>query len=517
MPFMDMLRNFPVGRKRKTAVSIATELEMEHQLRIQRYRRAWKFYDGKHWAYKTDPDDPAVTLNYVRKFVDAHVAFFAGKGFSVTIPDDPTTPNNESDDRTFVLNMLKKTWEWNDKDLWLTQAAQMGSVTGDVFLRLSWETEDPMAELPYCKVEVVPSHLAFPTFAGPEGPNKQNIESVTFIFPKFVVRRDAEDSPMFHKRKAVEYTVETWFKDKVIEWDGEEMTERENVLGEIPVVHFQNLVRVGEFYGISDVQDVIEINREYNEKNTDVSDVINYQGSPVTILKGAKIQNLERGPNRIWGIPAEADITNLSLSSELGASLNYLDRLKDAMHEIGSVPKSVLDSLQAGSASGVALAMRYLPMKQQRNFKILTYRSGLRRVNRLIMKMTALMDPEFRRKFVALPRENRYRNDVVFPDPLPRDESLELDKAEKRISMGISTRKLELLDMGRSQAEADRVLKEVDKERVKDSELELQVGQGLMSYGLDEEQERSGNPNPRRPNPEVAGQRESETAERDLA
>ena len=51
----------------------------------------------------------------------------------------------------------------------------------------------------------------------------------------------------------------------------------------------------------------------YNEKATEISDILNYHSAPVTVITGAKAQNLEKGPRKVWSIPnAGAKVTNLS-------------------------------------------------------------------------------------------------------------------------------------------------------------------------------------------------------------
>ena len=62
-----------------------------------------------------------------------------------------------------------------------------------------------------------------------------------------------------------------------------------------------------------------------------IQDVIGYHGSPTTILKGAKISELEKGAGRVWSVPADADVKNLELEGDLGASNAFLDRLTSAM------------------------------------------------------------------------------------------------------------------------------------------------------------------------------------------
>ena len=55
-------------------------------------------------------------------------------------------------------------------------------------------------------------------------------------------------------------------------------------------------------WGLADITDIVALNREYNEKATEISDIINYHAPPVTVIIGAKASNLEKGPRKVWAI-----------------------------------------------------------------------------------------------------------------------------------------------------------------------------------------------------------------------
>ena len=527
-----------------------TSTEVEHGDRLSRYREFMRFYRGKHWNHTRDINEPLVTMNYCRRFVDAQVNFLMKGGFSIVIPDDPATAAKEDEDREFVRLMLEKTWERNRKELIAFEMAQMGAITGDVFLRVSWEDTDPI-EPPYARVDVLPSQFVFPSFGGPHGVDRKKVNSVLIIFPRFkngeVLSSNRFGDMPTH---SVEWYAERWFKDSVIiyEPDGTE-TRRPNPLNEIPIVHIPNYTVAGEFYGRSDLADVVDLQKEFNEKSTDISDVINYHGSPVTIVKGAKITQLERGPNRMWGLPENAEVENLSLNGELSASLEYLDRIKKAMHEVSGVPEIALSSDLNTRETGASVAMRYMPMLETRQVKIQTYGAGIRLINRLIMKMAAIADPEFAALFNKLDKTNLYRNEIVFPSPLPRDESIELERARLRLELGLTSKRYELQQMGFSQREIEKIQEDIEEEKMEAAELEFEVGRTLVAGEEDSdetdsansEQEieddsegedtmqaseddveeimspstgRQGNPNPRRPNPDVQSEKVSITAQK---
>lgn len=160
--------------------------------------------------------------------------------------------------------------------------------------------------------------------------------------------------------------------------------------------------------------------------------------------------------------------------------MDYLDRIKKAMHEIGGVPEIALTSNINNRETGASVSMRYMPMLESRQVKVQTYGAGLRLINRLIMKITALANNDFGRAFDLLNENNKYRNEIIFPSPLPRDESIELDRATKRLDLGLSSKRFEMQKMGMSQREIEKIKEDIEEEREELAELEFAIGQKFM-------------------------------------
>jgi hypothetical protein len=101
-------------------------------------------------------------------------------------------------------------------------------------------------------------------------------------------------------------TVEQYINDELID-------QYENPIGKVPVIHIPNVSISSSPWGQADIWDIIPLNRELNEKMTEISDIINYHSAPVTIITGAKASQLERGAKKVWaGLPTRLGCTTLS-------------------------------------------------------------------------------------------------------------------------------------------------------------------------------------------------------------
>jgi hypothetical protein len=280
--------------------------------------------------------------------------------------------------------------------------------------------------------------------------------------------------------------------DYIEEYINDELIDsRPNPIGEIPIVHIPNIPVASSPWGLSDIQDIIGLNREYNEKATDVSDIINYHSAPVTVITGAKASQLEKGPKKVWGgLPKDAQVFNLELGAGLEGPLAYLELLKRAMHELTGVPESALGQMQPiSNTSGVALSIQYQPLMNRWNLKRTQYGKGLEKVNALIIKHLFIYRPEdtvwnpveeppLRDGQVDMldPQDpTSYRSVAHFPEPLPLDVLVKLNEIQGKMALGLESKRGALRSLG--EEFVDDKLQELFNELVQDTKE-----QGALDY-----------------------------------
>jgi hypothetical protein len=228
-------------------------------------------------------------------------------------------------------------------------------------------------------------------------------------------------------------------------------------LGTIPVIHIANIRVSGSPWGLSDCYDIIPLNRSYNETSTDIADIVNYHAAPVTVIIGAKANQLEKGANKVWGgLPKDAKVSNLEGGAVgLRGAMEYIAMLKKAMHELTGVPETALgQAQQISNTSGVALSITYQPLMNKWNQKVIQYKRGLKRVNELVLMNLALKEPE---AFMYNPMEDEvlspgqttqldpadpltYRSEIHFPPPLPLDKLIVLNEIQTKMSLGLESK-----------------------------------------------------------------------------
>ena len=148
-------------------------------------------------------------------------------------------------------------------------------------------------------------------------------------------------------------------------------------------------------------------------------------------------------------------------------------------------------------------------MLNLRKSKITSFKRGIRDINSLIVRVLRLIDNKFATEAEKHPAQHLYHTDIVFGEPLPRNESLELDRAETRLRLGLTSRRHEMERLGYSRAEIAQIERENLEEQERQIRMENTFGDVILedTDDFDEQENRSGNPNPVRPNPDVQGEK----------
>lgn len=364
-------------------------LEQAELLRIQRYNEGWRFYFGKHWLFKREDGEPLVTFNYYRKIIDKAAAFLVAKGFVIRTPE-----SLEQVTKPF----LDEVWEYNARGQISWDFATTGGVTGDVFALLTFEEPSPMQRRinpfsqGHVRINLLGSEQVYPTWDPLNTDTLIAARIETIYYAERGTRQLDREDRVNHEGRQL-YTkrfTQIITRDQIVEqYHGDMPMIRPNVLGEIPLVHIKNLSLPKEYYGLPDGADLIDLQREFNEKATDISDTVNYHSAPVTIIFGAKAKQLQRDPRQIWsGLPKDARVENLKLDGDLQAAQSYLELVKKCIHELSDTPEGALGAMQPiSNTSGVALHMQYQPLIEKTRRKKAQYEPGFEQMNYFILRI----------------------------------------------------------------------------------------------------------------------------------
>lgn len=480
--------------------------------RITKYYLFWKFYEGKHYK---DFNDGMLSFNYVRAFIDKVNMFLLGDEIFTFHVQSYYSSQIEQDIEKLAEELIMYHWKKSSKKELAYEILQMGSVTGDAWVGVEWNEEEK-----FCKVVCYDSRQCFVTFENGDF-NKMK----SFMVRQSLDNNANPDGYRMFVQKWTKESVETWYqKDVSIEENKTSKynyTAYENPYGFIPVVHIKNKPNSANYYGVSDANDILKINKVYNEMNQQVKAVIDYHVTPTTVITGASAKSLKKGLGQIWsGLPAEANVFNLGLDVDLSATIGFIKDLKTSMHELSDVPENALGQIQAiSNTSAAALQITYQPIYQQAKVKAMQYGEGVTKINNMILKILAVHDRNNSRLAKLKEAYPEYLSELyiepIFAYGFPKDKMDELQRAQMELQMKLGSRREVMERLGKQNI--PELLKEIDEDALQQAIVSMEIQKIALqaqmpegdSGGLEEPTEEF----PMNPEEPLEGQTEEEGAE----
>ncbi len=444
------------------------EFEM-HGPRLNRYAEYWAWYLGHHWGVRREFGDAQLTFNYIRAFSDYINNFCFSRGIAF---------NSAREYEHITPALLKRIWQGdNNMKTVLWEMGQQGGVSGDCFIKVAYEPAwtDDAGTVHEGRVRILPLNSAycFPTWH-PHDRDRMLEFKLKYRF--WGTNTEGTRSVYTYTELIRSDVIREYVNDELID-------ERPNVLGEIPIVHIVNAPATGSPWGLSDVQDIISLNRQYNETATDIVDIVNYHAAPITVVIGAKPSQLEKGANRVWSIGnKDVKVENLQSNVDLQYSIEVLQMLKTAMHEMTGVPESALGQSQPiSNTSGVALSIQFQPLMQKFELKKLQYGKGLKKINEMALRTLFTFEPATtlynpltegikqpdQVDFADPSDPLAYVTDIDWPSPLPVDKLIKLNEIQGMMTMNLESRRGALKELG--EQFPDEKLREIFDELVDDA------------------------------------------------
>ncbi|MBI4494777.1 MAG: phage portal protein [Chloroflexi bacterium] len=461
-----------------TAVdATSSALRLRDAERLRRYREYQDFYEGKHWPGQSGQGQRTrLVLNYARAIVDKGASYLLGRGINFAVIAREDGPRAQTLARS-AENLLYQVYQDNDLDAADLQGALNAGVLGDAAFKVFW---DPAEE----RIRVV-NVDPFGFFARWAGDDLGTLRQVDVCYRLSAAdladlsldagtfetrgRGDAERAassprvsvsprPRVSNVSASE-VLERWTaQELVVLVDGQEVRRGPNPYGVIPFVHVPNLQPPNQFWGVSDLRDVVALNRELDARMSDQSDIIRYHADPPVIFRGVtEHSDLAVGPGTVWDIPADAEVTLLEWRGQPAAVQEHLERLFRALYEVAETPRTAFGD-SGRLLSGVALEVELRPIIQKTLRKRVFWEAALRRRNRLVLRLAQQRG--------LLPSDTpALATRVIWPPMVPRDDAGEVRNNVTLVAAGLRSHRTAMDALGEPDPEAE--LQRVHEDRRK--------------------------------------------------
>jgi hypothetical protein len=431
--------------------------------RWSRYRRYLDFYNGRQWEDRPRPGERRIIANYSRTFILKQASYlFGSEGLTFNLIPNGTGPQAEQSARV-AEDYLRQVWTDNGLSLLDYDTAIDAAVMGDGAFKV---TLQPTGDVGPLDLDLLPIEVAgephkvvvqavdvMGLSAKWRGDDMRRLLSVTETWR--TTRIEAQE--MFGipavatanlgpgvKDDTLITVREYWDDDTFKLWlNNQPIIEDANNYGFIPYIIFPNLRRPRQFWGESDLVDILTLNSELNVRISTLSSILQLSGNPILVLENVEDANgLRVGPGAVWTLPENSKAYLLDLLKDGGLNLHmqYIEALYRILHDLSEMPRTSFGEDKGGggggSHSGVAIELTLQPLIQKVLRKRQIWTEVLDRRNRMILRLAGLPV---------------YRSNIEWPNILPKDRAGLIANEIALVEAGIHTRELAASNLGDEQ------------------------------------------------------------------
>jgi len=411
-------------------VSIPEQLKSRDLDRMKNYERLLDFYHGRQWDGRERRGEKRLTFNYSKVFIDKVASYLMSE---LTFAVDPFEDSDEARARAqSVETVLYQAYESNNLEQLDLETEIDCAILGDAGYKVIWDAAAKKVRVTAPDVQGI--------YAWWVGDDTSQVWRLASKYSLSV--EETEFLYQVKPRGKTATVVELWTaQDFELYLDNALVERKPNPYGFIPFIIYPNLHEPKKFWGISDLPQIIESQRELNRAMSQLSRILELSGNPIAVLENVEeSEDIAIRPGAVWNIPEDAKAYLLDLLQGGGINLhiNYINLLYRALHDISEAPRSAFGGTER-DLSGVALQIELNPLLQKVRRKRLIRTAAYNRRNEMILKLLEKYQGE---SF----GDNRLR--VVWGPVLPQDIDRQVNNEQILVQTGIHSRRRAMDEIG---------------------------------------------------------------------
>jgi len=414
-----------------------TELARRDMDRMRGYRELLDFYRGAQWEAREKRGERRLTFNYARVVIDKLTSYLmSGIEFAV----DPAEESDEA--RAWARRAeaaLRDVHEANGIEELDFETETDCAILGDACYKVIWDQESARVRVTAPDIQGI--------YTWHVGDDSSRVWRVASRYTM-----SAEEIEILHhvRPRGKEGTVSELWTDQEFElWlDDVRMEKKPNPYGFIPFVAFPNLREPKKSWGVSDLHQIMEPQREFNRAMSQLSRILELSGNPIAVLENVEeSEDIAVKPGAVWNIPedAKAYLLDLLQGGGLRLHIDYINLLYRTLHDVSESPRAAFGGTER-DLSGVALEIELQPLLQKVRRKRVIRTAVYNQRNRLILRLL-----------------EKYRNEdfgdcrlrVAWGPLLPRDGEKTVASEQVLVQTGIHSRRRAMYELGVRDPEAE--------------------------------------------------------------
>ena len=409
---------------------IPTELSRRDLDRIRGYKELLDFYYGHHWEGYARRGEKRLTFNYAKVVIDKVTSYLmSGINFAVDAIEDSSEARAGAQRAEAALYQV---YEDNNLEQIDFETELDCAILGDACYKIIWDQEIKGVRVTAPDIQGIHAWWI--------GDDTSRIWRVASKY-----NLTSDEVEILYKTKPKGKTanvVELWTVQDFELWlDSVQVEKKPNPYGFIPFIIYPNLREPKKFWGMSDLPQVMELQRELNRAMSQLSRILELSGNPIAVLENVEeSEDIAVKPGAVWNIPEDAKAYLLDLLQGGGVELHidYINLLYRTLHDVAESPRAAFGTTER-DLSGVALEIELQPLLQKVRRKRIIRTAAYKQRNAMILKLLEKYQNE---SF----GDNLLR--VVWGPVLPQDMARLVSNEQTLIQSGIHSRRRAMDEIG---------------------------------------------------------------------
>lgn len=457
------------------------------------YKTLRDFYKGKQWSFRKEGGGTMRTYNYVFTVVENMTAFLTNEAPQMSCPARDIADPVERAIAEGKTKLLDAIHEDNYVSLVFQKAVRTGSITGDAFIfgaiptfKTNDKGEKEFDSIRYWNIEKPETIRVIwkdENFAEIGGFIKQYRISVAMANKMFAeeikaskVRIVADHNPESVDVEPTDVPMctikEYWDEQEyllMMNADNRPIHYIKHDWGFVPLQYVPNIHLPGEPKGTSDIEHELDPQQEYNERASDLADIIKEIARPA--YWGKNLDNLTEvrsGQIVIYQVGEDGDIQAMPKSGTTFPMENYLNERKNDIISLSGLNQVLYPGSQTLQATGRALSVVMQGVNNKIALRKEWWIKAFKELNKSILFLAELYIPDAKSLIGGY-----YKTDVFISSVLLRSVADEINKFQAKVQSLTTTQH----NVGiQNPSEEQKLMKEELQDEILATEIAKQPG-----------------------------------------
>jgi len=398
--------------------------------RLRGYKELLDFYHGRQWPVNRSRGEKRLTFNYTKVVIDKVASYLMpGIHFTVEAAEDSAEARAKAGKAQAALEQV---YQENSLEQLDFETEIDCAILGDACFKVTWDAEARSVRVTAPDIQGI--------YAWWLGDDTSRLWRVASRYS--LTSDEVEMMYQVRPKGRTASLLEMWTAQEFELWlDDSRLEKKANPYGFIPFVIYPNLREPKKFWGISDLAQIMEPQRELNRAMSQLSRILELSGNPIAVLENIEeSEDIAVRPGAVWNLPedAKAYLLDLLQGGSVGLHINYIDLLYRTLHDVAEAPRAAFGG-SGRDLSGIALEIELQPLLQKVWRKRLIRSVVYKQRNQLILK---LLEKYLREDFGS------YRLGVAWSPVLPRDLTMLVANEQTLVQNGIHSRRRAMSEVG---------------------------------------------------------------------